>query len=156
MSRTCYKSGHEQKQPQSEQIAKVKKKLFENDESTEKDIIEDTPNKNVVKIDMMKKDMAKKTSIRSYNNNNSPIIIPLNMPGDEILLPSSELPVLNEHPYSNEGPVLDPTELQIPEEKKQNKSKEKASTGKLEKKYTKNKKRKRRRIHRRERKKHDS
>lgn len=98
-------------------IAKVKKKLFENDESTEKDIIEDTPNKNVVKIDMMKKDMAKKTSIRSYNNNNSPIIIPLNMPGDEILLPSSELPVLNEHPYSNEGPVLDPTELQIPEEK---------------------------------------
>lgn len=41
------------------------------------------------------------------------------MPVDENLLPSTKLPVLNEHPHSNEGPILDPAEHQIPEEKKQ-------------------------------------
>lgn len=97
-------------------LAKVKKKLFENDEITEKDNIEDTPNKNIVKINIKlfkRQNEAKKTSFPSNNNNS--IIIPLNMPGDEILIPSSEFPDLNEH--NNEDPILDPAELQISEEK---------------------------------------
>lgn len=114
-------------------LAKVKKKLFENDEITEKDNIEDTPNKNIVKINMKlfkRQNEAKKTSFPSNNNNS--IIIPLNMPGDEILIPSSEFPDLNEH--NNEDPILDPADFR---RKKQAKSKEKASTSKLENKYKK-------------------
>lgn len=53
---------------------------------------------------------AKKTSTPSINQNS--IIIPVNMPGYEILLPSTKHPVLNEHPYSNEGPILEPAEYQ--------------------------------------------
>lgn len=90
--------------------AKVKKKLFENDEVTENDYIEDTPNKNIVKINIKlyeRPKEIKKTPIASNNNNS--IIIPLNI---EILIPSTELPVLNELPDSNEDPI----ELQISEE----------------------------------------
>ncbi|CAG5000859.1 unnamed protein product [Parnassius apollo] len=61
-------------------FAQVKKKLFEDDEISENDNIEDTSNKNIVKIN--KKLLSVKERPRKYPSlsENDCLLIPLNMP----------------------------------------------------------------------------
>ncbi|CAG4939776.1 unnamed protein product [Parnassius apollo] len=74
-------------------VAKVKKKLFEDDEISENDNIEDTPNKNIVKINKKLFERQRETKkIPVFLSENDCLLIPLNMPGDEMLIPSGELP----------------------------------------------------------------
>ncbi|CAG5000647.1 unnamed protein product [Parnassius apollo] len=85
-------------------IAKVKKKLFEDDKISENDNKEDTPNTNIVKINKKFFERQRETKkIPVSLNENDCLLIPLNMPSDEMLIPSAELPNLNEFPNVNEN-----------------------------------------------------
>ncbi|CAG5042529.1 unnamed protein product [Parnassius apollo] len=116
-------------------VEKVKKKLFEEDNISEKDNIKDTQNKNIVKINKKLFECQRETKkIPISSNENDFLLFPLNMPKyvDEILIPSGELPILKECPDINENSFLDPVEQQFLEKKA--KSKEKTTAGNLEKK----------------------
>ncbi|CAG4935291.1 unnamed protein product [Parnassius apollo] len=104
-------------------VAKVKKKLFEDDEISENDNIEDTPNKNIVNINKKLFERQRETKkIPVSLSENDCLLIPLNMPVDEMLIPSGELPILNEFPDVNENSYKDPAEQQISEKKNKNPS----------------------------------